>query len=236
MMYQFKLDKFEGPLDLLLELIEKERLDITELSLANVTNQYLDHIKSTENIHLENLAEFLSVASKLILIKSRALLPMLQFSEEEEAEIKDLTEQLAAYKKFKEAADVLGKIAQKGQISYTREGFKGVESFFYPPENINAFDLKKYFSVVIAEIPIVEKLEEEIVREVMTLEEKINDLQNMLRQKVETSFAELTANATDKIDVIVSFLAMLEMVKQRIVQVEQGELFEEIRLRVKISG
>ena len=236
MIYQFKLDKFEGPLDLLLELIEKERLDITELSLANVTNQYLDHIKSTENIHLENLAEFLSVASKLILIKSRALLPMLQFSEEEEAEIKDLTEQLAAYKKFKEAADVLGKIAQKGQISYTREGFKGVESFFYPPENINAFDLKKYFSIVIAEIPIVEKLEEEIVREVMTLEEKINDLQNMLRQKVETSFAELTASATDKIDVIVSFLAMLEMVKQRIVQVEQRELFEEIKLRVKTTN
>ena len=230
MIYQFKLDKFEGPLDLLLELIEKERLDITELSLANVTNQYL------ENIHLENLAEFLSVASKLILIKSRALLPMLQFSEEEEAEIKDLTEQLAAYKKFKEAADVLGKIAQKGQISYTREGFKGVESFFYPPENINAFDLKKYFSIVIAEIPIVEKLEEEIVREVMTLEEKINDLQNMLRQKVETSFAELTASATDKIDVIVSFLAMLEMVKQRIVQVEQRELFEEIKLRVKTTN
>ena len=96
--------------------------------------------------------------------------------------------------------------------------------------------MKKYFSIVIAEIPIVEKLEEEIVREVMTLEEKINDLQNMLRQKVETSFAELTASATDKIDVIVSFLAMLEMVKQRIVQVEQRELFEEIKLRVKTTN
>lgn len=236
MIYQFKLDKFEGPLDLLLELIEKEKLNITELSLANVTNQYLDHIKSSANIHLENLAEFLSVASKLILIKSRALLPMLQFTEEEEAEIKDLTEQLAAYKKFKEAAEALGKIAEKGRISYSREGFKGVKSFFYPPENINAFDLKKYFSAVIAEIPVIEKLEQEVVREVMTLEEKINDLENMLRRKVETSFSELTLNATDKADVIISFLAMLEMVKQRIVRVEQTELFEEIRLRVKTSS
>jgi segregation and condensation protein A len=236
MTYQFKLEKFEGPLDLLLELIEKEKLNITELSLANVTDQYLDHIKSNSNIQLGNLAEFLSVASKLILIKSRALLPMLQFTEEEEAEIKDLTEQLAAYKKFKEAAEILGKIAENGRISYSREGFKDVEGFFYPPENVNSFDLKKYFSAVLAEIPVIEKLEEEVVREVMTLEEKINDLQNFLRQKVETSFSELTANAIDKVDVIVSFLAMLEMVKQRIINVEQGELFEDIKLRVKTTN
>jgi len=233
MIYQFKLEKFEGPLDLLLELIEKEKLNITELSLANVTDQYLEHIKNNANIHLDNLAEFLSVASKLILIKSRALLPMLKFTEEEEAEIKDLTEQLAAYKKFKEAAEVLGKIAEKGKISYSREGFSGVKSFFYPPENINIFDLKKYFSAVLSEIPVVEKLEEEVVREVMTLEEKINDLQNVLRQKVETYFSELTVNATDKVDVIVSFLAMLEMVKQRIIHVEQDELFQDIKLKVK---
>ena len=100
----FKLEKFEGPLDLLLELIEKEELQITELSLAHVADQYLEHIKNNSNIHLENLAEFLSVASKLILIKSRALLPILEFSQEEEAEIKDLAKQLEEYKKFKEAA------------------------------------------------------------------------------------------------------------------------------------
>lgn len=233
MIYQFKLDKFEGPLDLLLELIEKEKLNITELSLANVTDQYLDHIKNNASIHLDNLAEFLSVASKLILIKSRALLPMLKFTEEEEAEIKDLTEQLAAYKKFKEAAEVLGKITEKGKISYSREGFSGVKSFFYPPENINTFDLKKYFSAVLSEIPVIEKLEEEVVREVMTLEEKINDLQNVLRRRIEICFSELTVNAVDKVDVIVSFLAMLEMVKQRVIHVEQDELFQDIKLKVK---
>lgn len=229
----FKLEKFEGPLDLLLELIEKEELQITELSLAHVADQYLEHIKNNSNIHLENLAEFLSVASKLILIKSRALLPILEFSQEEEAEIKDLAKQLEEYKKFKEAALALGKIAQQGRISYAREGFSGIKAFFYPPENVNVYDLKKYFQAVLAEIPIIEKLEEEIVREVMTLEEKINDLQNVLRQRVETSFADITANATEKIDVIISFLAMLEMVKQRIIDVDQEELFREIKLRVK---
>jgi segregation and condensation protein A len=233
MAYNFKLEKFEGPLDLLLELIEKEELEITELSLAHVADQYLEYIKNNENIQLDNLAEFLSVASKLILIKSRALLPILEFTEEEEEEIKDLAKQLEEYKKFKEASVIIGKVAEKGKICYSREGFSGVRTFFYPPENINVFDFKKYFLSVLAEIPIIEKLEEEIVREVMTLEEKINDLQNFLRQRIETSFAEITTGATDKIDVIISFLAMLEMVKQRIINVEQGELFKEIKLKVK---
>ena len=220
-------------MDLLLSLIEEEKLDITEISLARVADQYLEYIKNNENIQLENLADFLSVASKLILIKSRALLPSLEVTSEEEAEIKDLAKQLEEYKKFKEASMILGKMAERGRISYSREGFSGIKSFFYPPENINAFDLKKYFLSVLAEIPLIEKLEEEIVREVMTLEEKINDLQNVLRQRIETSFADITANAADKIDVIVSFLAMLEMVKQRIIDVDQNELFKEIRMKVK---
>lgn len=233
MTYQFKLDKFEGPLELLLSLIEEEKLNITELSLARVADQYLEYIKDNKNIQLDNLAEFLSVASKLILVKSRALLPMLEFTQEEEEEIKDLTLQLAEYKKFKEASLVLGKMSEAGKICYSRDGFSGIKSIFYPPEDVNVFDLKKYFQAVLMEIPIIEKLEEEIVREVMTLEEKINDLQNVLRQRIETSFADLTANAKDKIDVILSFLAMLEMVKQRIIDVDQGELFKEIKMKVK---
>lgn len=236
MVYNVKIEKFEGPMDLLLELIEKEKLNITELSLAHVADQYLEHIRGNGDIRLENLAEFLSVAAKLILIKSRALLPLLQFTEEEEEEIKDLAKQLEEYKKFKEASIALGKMAEAGRISYSRPGYVGVQSFFYPPEDLNAYDLRKYFQSVLVEIPVVERLEEEVVREVVTLEEKINDLQNTLRQRVEMSFSELTTGATEKIDVILSFLAMLEMVKQRIIEVEQGELFEEIRLSVKKSG
>ena len=233
MAYSVKTDKFEGPLDLLLELIEKEELNITEFSLAHVADQYLEHIKANADIRIENLAEFLSVAAKLILIKSRALLPILQFTEEEEAEIKDLARQLEEYKKFKEASLRLGKMAESGKIIYSRQGFSGVQSFFYPPEDMNVYDFRKYFQLVLNEIPIIEKLEEEIVREVVTLEEKINDLQNFLRQKVETSFSEIASQATDKIDVIISFLAMLEMVKQRIVEVDQKELFQEIRLSIR---
>ncbi|MFA5993766.1 MAG: segregation/condensation protein A [Parcubacteria group bacterium] len=236
MMYKVKTDKFEGPMELLLELIEKEKLNITELSLAHVANQYLEYIRQEEGIKLEHLAEFLAVAAKLILIKSRALLPMLEFTEEEEAEIKDLAKQLEEYKKFKEASLVLGNMSEMGRISYERPNFVGVQTVFYPPEDINVYDFRKYFQLVLQEIPIIEKLDEETVREVITLEEKINDLHNTLRQRVEMSFAELTHDAVDKIDVILSFLAMLEMVKQRIIDVEQGELFQEIRLKNKTAN
>jgi len=231
--YNVKQEKFEGPMELLLELIEKEKLSITQLSLASVANEYLEYIRNNDNINLGHLAEFLSVASKLILIKSRTLLPTLKFTDEEEVEIKDLAKQLEQYKKFKEAAQNVGKRFRLKKISYSRPGFIGIKSVFYPPEGTNAYDLKKNFLKILSEIPMIEKLQEEIVAEVITLEERINDLEQTLRQRIETSFSDLVSGAKEKIDVIISFLAVLEMVKQRIINVEQGKLFEDIKLSIK---
>lgn len=232
-MYLVKLEKFEGPLDLLLDLIEQQKLDVTELNLAHVADQYLDYIKDNQLIQLENLANFLSVAAKLILIKSRALLPALKLSEEEEEEIRDLTNQLEEYKKFKEISQKIGELSLSGCFSFSRPGYQGVKTVFYPPENITAFDLKKNFLKVLAEIPQVEKMEEEVVGEIITLEERISDLEIVLRKRVETCFSEIVSEAKDKIDLIVSFLAMLEMIKQRLVWAEQKELFQEIKLSLK---
>ena len=233
MVYQTKLDKFEGPLDLLLELIEEQKLDITEVSLAKVADQFLEYISQREKITLDSLADFLTIASKLILIKSKALLPTLEFSDEEEKEILDLEKQLQEFKKFKDISIRIGKMSESKRISFSREKFVAIKTFFYPPENINVFDLKKYFVKVLSEIPAFEKLEEEMVREVITLEERISHLHDFIKGKIETSFAELVSTAEDKVDVIVSFLAMLEMVKQRIIHVDQGELFSEIKLKHK---
>ncbi len=232
-MYQIKLDQFEGPLNLLLNLIEEQKLDVTRLSLAKVADQYLEYINNKENVTLENLADFLTIASRLILIKSKALLPMLELSQEEEAEIEDLERQLAEYGKFKDISKRIGKMYSSPRLNFSREGFLGVQVFFYPSQGLNVFDLKKAFDKVLIEIPVIEKLEEEMVREIITLEEKINNLQNTLKERLETTFSEITSSAKDKIEVIVSFLAMLELVKQRIIQVEQQELFAEIKMRAK---
>jgi segregation and condensation protein A len=231
MTYRVKIEQFEGPLDLLLSLIEEQKLDIVKLSLATVTDQYLEHIKNNQEIHLENLSDFLSVAAKLILIKSKALLPLLKLTAEEEEEIEDLTEKLKEYKKFKEVSLKIGRMDKLRKISISREGYWGIKSFFYPPADLGVFDLKKHFQLILAEIPLVEKLEEELVKEVITLEEKISDLQRFLTEKIETSFSEIVSNVSEKVEVIISFLAMLEMVKQRMIWVEQGNLFSEIKLK-----
>lgn len=231
MTYSVKIEQFEGPMDLLLQLIEQEKLDVTRVSLSHVADQYLEYIGNRENISLENLSQFLSVASRLILIKSKALLPLLRFTEEEEEEIKDLEHQLAEYKKFKDIALKLGELVDLERFCFSKEAYVGYEKVFCPPENIGADDLQKSFQKVLGGIPILEKLEEEVVREILTLEDKIIHLQETLKKKVESSFSEIVSSSTDKIEVVVSFLALLELVKQKIVHVEQGELFEEIRMK-----
>ncbi len=231
MTYHIKLEQFEGPLDLLLQLTEQDKLDITRVSLAKIADQYLAYIAEAKDITLAHLADFLSVASRLILIKSKALLPMLEFTEEEEEEIKDLEYQLAEYKKFKDASAKLALVFDSPKVSFSREGFVGFGTVFYPPAKIQATDLEKIFAKILGEIPVTEKLEQEMVREVLTIEDRIVHLQNTLRERVETSFSQLVADAKDKVEIVVSFLAMLELVKQRIIHVEQGELFSEINMK-----
>ncbi|OGI17193.1 MAG: hypothetical protein A3J63_04915 [Candidatus Moranbacteria bacterium RIFCSPHIGHO2_02_FULL_40_12b] len=230
-MYNIKLDQFEGPLDLLLNLIEEQKLDVTQVSLAKVAGQYLEYLKKKDNITLENLADFLSVAAKLILIKSKALLPLLEFSDEEEQEVKDLEQKILEYKKFKDAAKKLKNISERGKTCFSRDSFLEITPIFYPPENVNGHDLKKTFSFILNQIPLIEKLEQEMIREVITLEEKINHLRGVIKEKMEASFSEIASSAKDKIDVIISFLAMLELVKQRIIEVEQSGLFHDIKIK-----
>lgn len=230
MVYRIKLEQFEGPLDLLLRLTQEQKLDVTRLSLAEIAEQYLEYISKRESISLENLADFLVVAAKLILIKSKALLPLLQFTQEEEEEIRDLEQQLLEYKKFKDISLEIGKLADANLTGISREGFLGFGAVFYPPQNIVVQDLERAFKKVVGDIPVKEKLEEEMIKEVLTLEEKIVHLQDVLRKKAQVSFKELVVDAKDKIEVVVSFLAILELVKQKLVHVEQEDLFSEIKM------
>lgn len=235
MTYRIKTEHFEGPLDLLLSLIEEERLDITRFSLAAVADQYLEYMSSQSSITLENMAQFLAVASRLILIKSKALLPLLEFSEEEEEEIRDLEQQLAEYKKFKDIAKMLGESLAAANPSFARESFWGVKSVFYPSPDLDAAKLRDCFRSVLGELPQADKLEEEMIREVITLEERMHHLETTLRERMRASFAEIVASAQDKVEVIVSFLAMLEMVKQRVIHAEQGSIFGDIALEHRVK-
>lgn len=235
MAYQIRLEQFEGPLDLLLSLIEKEELDITQVSLAKVADQYLAYLRHEESISLANLASFLTIAARLILIKSRALLPILQWSDEEEESMDDLELRLREYKRFREAAGKLGQLFGRGRFAHGRESFLGTQVVFYPPSKLAAADLRSHFIDVLGEIPVFDVLPEQEIRAIVTLEEKILSLQNMLLERIETSFDELTRTATDRVEVIISFLAVLEMVKQRVIFVEQGAFSSDISIKRLIS-
>lgn len=235
MAYHTHLEQFEGPLDLLLSLIEKEKLDITHVSLAKVADQYLKYLETEESITLDNLAAFLSVAARLILIKSRALLPILEFSDEEEESMDDLELRLKEYKRFREAAGKLGESLARGRSAYIRESFLGTQVVFYPPSGLSALELRAHFISVLGEIPVFEILPEKEIRAIVTLEEKILHLKNTLAERAEASFADLIRLATDRVEVIISFLAVLEMVKQRIIFVEQDRFWSDIRIKRFVS-
>ena len=235
-MFRVKLPKFEGPLNLLLELIEEQKLDINELSIARVADDYLEYIRNDENISLMNMADFVNIASKIILIKSRSILPSLEMTPEEEKEIKDLEQQLQLYKKYKEAAQILKILFFRKSIMYSREYFSGLAVNFLPPKKFNVFDLKKQYQKLISQISLPEKMPREAVREIISLEEKIVEIQENLRQKIELSFSKIKNSAKNRVEVIVSFLALLELVKQHLIRVEQKELFSDIKISHNING
>lgn len=230
-MYTIKQEKFEGPLELLLELIEKEKLSISDISLGKVADEFVAHIKTLAQIDREQLAEFLVVASQLILIKSRALLPSMALSEEEEHSMAELEERLAEYKRMREYAQTIKGIWGEKRFIFTRELYSGIPTVFYPPKNAGVALFASVFREVMNAIPKIEKLVEEKIRKIISLEEKIKDLQHLLREKVERAFSELVGKGKDKIEIIVSFLAMLELAKQKLISVSQEERFGEIMLK-----
>ncbi len=232
--YFIKQEKFEGPLEVLLDLIEKEKLSITEVSLARVTDEYLAYVKGLGAIDPVELGEFLVVAAQLMLIKSRALLPSLALDEEEQGSIEELEQRLAEYQRMRGFARELKKLAEGGRHIFTRESFAGMEPVFYPPPRMAADILRQAFASFLASLPKLEKLAEEKIKKIISLEEKISHIRLFLSETVERAFSELVKGAKEKVEVIVSFLAILELAKQKFLDLDQKKLFADIKIR-KIS-
>ncbi|RJO59985.1 hypothetical protein C4544_06470 [candidate division WS5 bacterium] len=219
---------FEGPLDLLLNLIEKEKLDISKISLAKITNDYLEKIKSI-NASNKNLADFLVVASKLLYLKSRALLPVL--SPEEEEEIEDLESQLKEYKKFKELSGQFAEIIDKNQRSF-EPGLRNSDfNLFLPPENVDMNFLMQVLQDALSKMPKEEEKKEKRVEVKVTLEEKMDHLHTIIKKSKKFSFKSVVKEAKTKGEVIVTFLALLEMIKRKMVRVEQNKNFADITVK-----
>lgn len=231
MVFEVKQEKFEGPLDLLLDLIEKEKLSISEVSLGKVTDEYLKEIRSIDKINPEELAEFLVVAAQLMLIKSRSLLPTLELSPEEEESIEELEKRLEEYRHIRELVKELKTLELKGMHIYTREVYGGVESVFYPPKKISEKYLFTSFSTFIKSLPKLEKLTEERLKKIISLEEKIKHIRSFLHGAVERVFSDIIKGTKGKTEIIVSFLALLELARQQFVDLRQEKTFGEIIIK-----
>lgn len=229
-------EKFSGPLGLLLSLIEGEELDITEISLAKIADDYVGYIRAAKDIDPEELADFLVVAAKLLFIKSKALLPYL-YSAEEEEEIGDLERQLRMYKEFV-AASLKVKDIIAGRhwlyvppLTKNRRGQFNLP-VFSPPAKLTAAVLHERFLLIIAGLAKQQeaKLPERTLEPQINIDERILLIKNMLIDKIKVNFSRLLAAASTKTEVIVSFLAVLELAKQKELFFEQEELFSEIMI------
>ena len=231
MSYQVKTELFSGPLEKLLELIEAQKLEISQINLAEVTADFLKYLESfSGGAGPDVLADFLVVAGKLILIKSKILLPNLELTEEEKSDIHDLELQLKLYQQFKRAAENIKKIWGENKQSYSRDFFAGLgeAKVFYPPPNLTADDLTRAIRRLVSSIrALLPEATATVKRLVVTLESKIKELTGRMAQAAETSFKKAVSGKA-KIEIIVSFLALLHLLRERIVKVEQNEIFGDI--------
>lgn len=223
-----KLEEFEGPFDLLLDLIEQKKLEVTKVSLAKITDDYLMHVKDLDEINVESVVDFLVIASQLLVLKSRTLLPLLEQESEDHVGDDELAMRLQELKKFRGAAEDLQKVLSNKRFSGQHE--QAVEPIFFPPQGLSFQDLTKAYQDILDGLPVAELLQEEVVNEVVSLEDKLAAIQRNLQTVSDISFGNLT-NKASKTEIIVTFLAMLELMKQRLVSVDQEQLFGEITIK-----
>ncbi|MFH1253393.1 MAG: segregation/condensation protein A [Candidatus Uhrbacteria bacterium] len=226
-MYQVSLEKFSGPLDLLLSLIEKDELPITEIALAQVTGDYLKYLEKTE-VPAEELADFLTVAARLLLIKSNSILPS---PIEEIEDPNTLAAQLRLYRAFIEVAKKMESLYLGEAAAFVRPYVPlPVEPGFHPPENLVINSLVEAFWSLVKKLEPFFALRQASLERVASVEERIRDIQRAVMDRARFNFSEMIFGAKNRAEIVTSFLALLELVKQRIIKVQQKKNFEEIEL------
>lgn len=233
--FSIKTDAFEGPLELLLDLVEKRKLLINDISLASVTDEYMGHVSVMQEMSLPNTAHFVALAATLLLIKSKSLLPVLELTEEEEEGIEDLESRLKLYKIFRDAAQKVGE--QFGtQVMHERQFVRDKSPIFVTDKFTTIDSLHTAIGDVLSGLPVKEVKPKVQVRKVISLEEMIDRLHQRIESQMKLKFSELLEDNTEKVHVIVGFLAILESVKQGSVLVAQMDRFAEIEIEKEHVG
>lgn len=224
---EIKLEKFQGPLDLLLQLIEQEKMNITEVSLSAVTEQYLKYLEKLDGERPEELADFLVVATRLVYFKSRHLLPYL-YPEEDEGP--SLADQLKLYKEYVEASRKINILWQAGRVSYGRLEPPVKAEGFVMPQNAGLADLSGSMLALLKRLAPLSALPRVTMDRGVSIKQKIELLREMLKSQKRFTFGELLSEAGNRTEVIVSFLALLELVKEKAAVIKQENNFGEMTI------
>lgn len=237
-----KVENFEGPIGLLLDLIEKKKMPISDISLAEISSQFLDRIKSFENLSRVDIALFIETASILMLIKSRSLLPQMEMDDEDNKSIDELERRLIIYKLIRESSETIKNLYGKMPM-FQRESFISTGNVFIKPANLSLENIIEAVKNAINCLPKEENLPEVKVGKTIKLEEKISALAEKIQNNIQTCFYDFArANsrgenlskeelAEIKTEIIVSFLALLELVKQGMASAIQENPFGDISIQ-----
>ncbi|MEK7194142.1 MAG: segregation/condensation protein A [Patescibacteria group bacterium] len=232
--YAVKTSVFEGPLDLLLDLIEKRKLFVNDISLSAVTEDFIKFVEEHEEFPIGQSAEFIVVASTLMLIKSRSLLPNLTLTEEETASIDDLEHRLKLYQKTKELSIKLRELFGKN-IIFEKSANRKEVVVFSPDSKTDIENISSAIMRVLETLPKKEFLPKTIIKKIISLEEMIEKLAERISKGVKMKFSDVYRKE-DKISVIVGFLAMLELVKRGALRVSQDVKHGEIKMETDKIG
>ncbi len=233
MSFVIKHEQFEGPLDLLLTLIEKRKLFVNDISLSKVTDDYIEYLQKN-SFTMGDAASFILIASTLLLIKSKSLLPALTLTDEEEKDVSDLQIRLSLYEIYRRASNKIRGLFGK-TILFSRNKSKITDPVFSPDASMTLKNLHTAVQGVINALPKKEKLPEIKVKKIMSLEEMIDSLSTRVQSSLRMSFKDFS-KTKERVEVIVSFLALLELVKNGVVLAEQSESFSDIHMESNNIG
>lgn len=228
--FVIKTEEFEGPLDLLLQLIEKRKMPINKISLAQVADDYINHLKDNSQITKEEMANFIIIAATLMLIKSVSILPGLQPSEEEDSDMIDLERRLRIYNQFQIFGNELKKIFGYQVIRQAEERIR--RPIFLPSEELTIANIGQALSNVIKQFPTPEEKPQVSIKKTISLEEAIDNLETKIKKALKLRFNDIKLSQVEKVDIIVNFLGLLELVKRGLIETRQDNLFSDIEMEI----
>jgi len=228
MVKEIKLEKFAGPLDLLLQLIEQEKMDITEIALSKITEQYFAYLEKMDVSQAEELSDFLLIATRLVYLKSKSLLPYL-YPEEDEGP--NLADQLKLYKQYLEASHKINELWMTPKLAYGRIEPPVKAPTFTAPLNAQIADLHSTFLNLLKRLKPVNPLPQISIDRTISIKNKITSIYETLKKIKKLTFSQVLENAENRTEVIVSFLAILELAKDKFIFIKQTDNFGEMELK-----